>query len=146
MIPWRMQYADPDADQILGEDTALYCDPSEDMTLQEYAEEADVNVMLRKFGVTGVLPVVDRKPFFADFSNIPDYQTALNMVKEMDAAFMQLPAEVRKAIDNDPARVEEWISNPENKEAALKMGLLEREPVVEPIPVRVLADAPVDAG
>lgn len=139
-MKFRQQYADPKGDEELGKDSAILCLPEEDMTLQGPADECDINVMMRKFGVTGMLPVVDRKPFFGDFTGVVDFQTALNAVREAEREFAKLPSEVRKAIDNDPGRVGEWLSDPANTQKAMDMGLIERPEVVQPIPVRMIAD------
>lgn len=139
-MEFRKQYADPIADEALGKDCATICLPEEDMTLQGPAEECDINVMVRRFGVTGQLPVVDRKPLFGDFSQAVDFQTALNMVRAAELEFSKLPSEVRRAIDNDPAKLERWIADPENEAMAKKLGLIETPAPVEPMLVRVIAD------
>jgi hypothetical protein len=89
-----------DRDEV-SKNTALISD-SETLTQQNFKDETDLNIMIRKYGV---LPVneVNWKEF--DATVIPkDYQELQNMMLEADKAFMQLPAEVRKAADNDPTK------------------------------------------
>lgn len=145
MIEWRQQYADPARDESLGLLSAIDCSDSEDMTLQSFAEDADINVLLRRFGVTGELPISRRVPFTGDFSSVQDYQSALNLTLEAERSFLTLPSELRKRLDNDPARYIEWMQDPANAEEIYTLGLAERKAAPEPIPVRVLQDAPESA-
>lgn len=89
-----------DRDEV-SKNTALVCD-DETLAQQNFKDETDLNIMIRKYGV---LPVneVNWKEF--DATVIPkDYQALQNMLLEADKAFMELPAEVRKAVDNDPTK------------------------------------------
>jgi hypothetical protein len=89
-----------DRDEV-SKNTALVCD-DETLAQQNFKDETDLNIMIRKYGV---LPAneVNWKEF--DATVIPkDYQALQNMLLEADQAFMELPAEVRKAADNDPTK------------------------------------------
>jgi hypothetical protein len=89
-----------DRDEV-SKNTALVCE-DETLAQQNFKDETDLNNMIRKYGV---LPVneVNWKEF--DATVIPkDYQALQNMLLEADEAFMSLPAEVRKAADNDPTK------------------------------------------
>lgn len=72
-------------------------------TQQHQAEEADINTIVRRFGVTGQLPQVPLPPSLEEFADIFDMQTALNVMAQAKASFMGLPADVRAAFNNDPA-------------------------------------------
>ena len=90
-----------DRDEV-SKNTALVCE-DETLAQQNFKDETDLNNMIRKYGV---LPVneVNWKEF--DATVIPkDYQALQNMLLEADQAFMQLPAQVRKAVDNDPIKL-----------------------------------------
>ena len=107
-----------DRDEV-SKNTALVSD-SETLTQQNFKDETDLNIMIRKYGV---LPVseVNWKEF--DATVIPqDYQQLQNMLREADQAFMDLPAEVRKAADNDPQK---FLAIVESQQAEIK--LQERE-------------------
>lgn len=140
MINWRQQYADPDRDEELGLLSAVYCSDEEDMAVQGDKDEADINLMLRRFGVTGQIRTVNRQALFGDFSDVTDFQTALNRVKAAEAEWLNLPSELRKELDQDPARLTAWLADPANQTQAERLGLLDRPKPIEPIPVRVLAD------
>jgi hypothetical protein len=104
MMKLRSQY-NYDYDQA-SDETALLCqDPS--LTRQSEAEEADINTIVRRFGVTGVLPEVPRPPVYADFTDhVNDFQTAQNLVISAQRSFAKLSGEVRQLFHDDPA---EWV-------------------------------------
>lgn len=105
------------------EESGLDCkDPS--LALQSQAEEADINTIVRRFGLTGQLPVGLRVPKFADFEGIFDFQTAMNVVRTAEEAFMQLPATVRSRFHNDPQELVAFVSDAANRAEAEKLGLL----------------------
>lgn len=111
-------------------DTGLFCNPEEGMTQQQFAEEADINTIVRRFGLTGELPENVRVPQYGDFTGIADYKDAMNAVRAADEAFMELPAEVRYKFANDPQRLLEFVADGKNREEAQKLGLL-KEPEVK---------------
>lgn len=94
------------------------------LTVQSMAEDADLNVMMARFGVTGKMPENPRIPSYGDFSDIRDYRSALEAVTNASDAFMALPATLRAQFDNDPQRLLEFVSDDRNHEAARQLGLL----------------------
>lgn len=121
--------------------TALHC-LDETRTQQQFKEETDINTIVERFGLTGELPSDVVVPMTGDFTEVvSDYQSALNLVREAEAAFMELPAKVRDRFANDPQRLQEFVENADNREEAAKLGLLVPPPVVqEPLAVRVVPD------
>lgn len=63
-------------------------------------------------------------PQYGDFDNSLDYQSACNQLNAADAAFLSLPAKVRERMGNDPGKFLDFMANPENKEEAIRLGLL----------------------
>lgn len=112
-------------------------------TLQSQAEEADINVLVRRFGVTGEVPITKRMPSYGDFTGTNDYRTALEMVMQAEDSFMQVPAEIRARFHNDPGAFADFCENPANLDELRKMGLaaiVEEPKKVEPTLVRVVKD------
>ncbi len=101
-------------------------------TRQSEAAACDVNNIVKRFDKTGILPTDNRDLFFADVSQMGDYQAALHQVQHATHTFMQLPAAVRMKFDNDPASFLDFCSNPDNQDEMREMGLL--EPIEEPAP------------
>jgi len=103
-------------------------------TQQHFKDETDINNILRQFNITGLLPKKALTPQYGDFSGIYDYHSALNAVIAAEDDFMTLPATLRARFDNDPQELIEFLNNPENKDEALKLGLLNTEasaPILE---------------
>lgn len=119
-------------------DTGLKCDdPS--LAQQHCRDECDINYIVERFGVTGVLPPVDRPaPTYGDFTGVYDYRSALDAVMAADDAFMSLPPKIRERFANDPAALVDFCSDPANRSEAMELGLIppsapqERVSVPEP--------------
>lgn len=95
----------------------------ESLTQQSDKDECDINVIMAKYGTTGQVPQVLEQGIYGDFTEITDYRSALDMVRRADAAFHEVPAEIRKRFDNDPAKFVEFVQNPDNIEELEKLGL-----------------------
>lgn len=111
--------------------------PDASRARQEFKEECDINVLMRKYRDHGVVPTMRTgEPKYFDCSEVPDFMSAMNTFIEAEKAFMSLPAEVRKQMDNDPAKFVEFAADPENIESMRKWGLA--PPAKEPdAPMRV---------
>lgn len=94
------------------------------LTQQHFAEEADINTIVRRFGLTGELPTDVRAPQFADFVEAVDYHTAMNAIRQADEAFMALPADVRSRFQNDAGAFVAFCSDAANRAEAVKLGLV----------------------
>ena len=86
---------------------AIYFDqPSR--TQQQFADDANVNTIVRRFAETGVDPYASRAEAARyGFATSIDFKTAMDNVAEVNSAFAQLPAKTRAEFDNDPAA---WLS------------------------------------
>lgn len=111
------------------DETGLIC-PEETLTQQHQREEADINTIVKRFGLTGQLPSNVRMPQYGDYTAVDDYQTALNAVMAADEVFMQMPWDIRKRFNHDPAQLLEFCADPKNLEEAKKLGLVEVKPEV----------------
>lgn len=92
-------------------------------TQQSQAKDADINVIVRRFGVTGLLPQGAVLPRYEDFEGIFDFQTAQNALVSAQRAFMTVPATIRRRFGNDPHEFVQFCSDPANIEELRKMGL-----------------------
>lgn len=116
-------------------ETALVCD-DESLALQSAAEDADINTIVRRFGLTGELPHDVAMPRSGDFTNIPDFHTAMNLVRSAQEQFDRVPAEIRARFGNDPQAFMNFLEDSNNRDEARRLGLLKAiEP--EPAPMRV---------
>jgi len=117
-------------------------------TKQAFKKDADINFIMKKYRETGLLPSVrDRKPFYGDFTNAPDFLETQNRIAHTRQYFQQLPADVRDRFANDPARMLDFLANPENDAEAVKLGLKEAPKAPEaPVEPNKPAEKPVEAA
>jgi len=105
-------------------ESGLGCeDPS--LAQQHFKDECDINTILQKFNITGLLPETPLSPRYGDFTGISDYHTALNRVIAAQDEFDGLPANIRARFQNDPAQLIEFLENSDNRQEAEKLGLVE---------------------
>ncbi len=97
---------------------------SESVAQQQFAEECDINTIVKRFGLTGELPENPRLPLSGDFTGIGDFQSAMNVVRAAEEAFMEFPAELRAEFGNDPGRMLEFVHNEKNRDKAIELGLI----------------------
>lgn len=108
------------------------------MTLQEHAEDADINVVLARFGVKdgSVLPALDlaavNPNYYGDFTNTTDLKSALDAMRDAEQRFMELPAQLRSRFHNNWYELHEWVNDPANLEEAIQLKMLTRPPA--PVP------------
>lgn len=90
----------------MSELTAYQNDP-EDVVLvqQQFADEVDINVIMRRFGVTGSLPFGPATGIYGDFTGIFDYDDAVERIEGARRKFMEMPPEIREKFDNDPGKL-----------------------------------------
>lgn len=117
----------------------------ESRTRQEFADECDINVIMKKYQRTGVMPQSTRPPVYVDNWDAPDFQGAMNMLLEADRAFMQLPAVVRREFENDPAQFVEFAMDSKNMPKLKEWGLTAPEKAPD-APMRVEVVNPPAGG
>lgn len=132
MFPFVRSAYNYDMDEASAESglfTDLEVDPSR--TVQSQKDEADINVIVRNFGLTGTVPGNYRPPLLEDFNEVVDFHSAMNAVKAAERSFMQVPAELRARFGNDPQRFVEFCSDEANLDEMRKLGLANPAPVVD---------------
>ena len=110
------------------------------MARQEDKDSVDINKIVAKYHVTGVLPPNRDAGIYADVSQMGDYRTAVDQVMKADELFMQLPSDMRKKFDNDAAAFLDFVSDDANHDEMVEMGLVAK-PSPEPS-----SSAPAGAG
>lgn len=94
-------------------------------TKQDFVEECDINNIMRRYEVNGILPIGNaQEPVFADVSEYGDYRESLHRVMAASDAFNSLPSELRKKFDYDPQKMIDFIKDPANKEECIKYGFI----------------------
>ena len=122
------------------------------LTQQEFAENADINIMLKKLVVSKDPIAMARlaQPNFngvdtLDLSEIGDYKESLDRVLEVQNNFNNLPADWRKKFGQDPVQFLQYIADPDNREVLENAGLMHpaepsSPPPPEPVPVVMVGD------
>lgn len=106
---------------------------NEDMARQEYAQEADINYMLSRFGVT------PRRgdPTYGETDDTVDLQNAIHSVREARAGYYNLPKEIREKFPN----MESMLAAIENGSFVIKNEEAPKDPETpEETAKRVYAD------
>jgi len=100
------------------------------VTKQSDLKDTDINVLFKKLERTGQLPdVIAKNGSYGDFSNVPDYQEAVNIVNHANEQFSLLDVTIRNRFENDPVKFLGFVSDPNNIDEIEKMGLLKPEAV-----------------
>lgn len=105
--------------------TGLKCD---DPTLaqQHFKDQCDINILFGKYLETGEMPQVMEGLSYGNFEGIFDFQTAMNAVRTAEGTFQQLPARIKNRFGNDPQKLLEFLNDPENREEAEFLQLVNR--------------------
>lgn len=124
-----MEFQNAYSEPFRGSD--LECkDPS--LAQQQFKDDVDINVLLERFQVTGVMPQGVVLPSYGDFSAVVDFRSAQDALRRARDAFMELPAQVRSRFNNDPQELLEFVSKDENRAEAERLGLVVPKPSAQP--------------
>lgn len=89
----------------------------------------DINNIMKKYAKTGVIThITDAIPQFGDISQLGDYQSCLEQISRANELFSKLPARARERFYNDPANFMTFMSDANNIEEAIKLGLAVARP------------------
>lgn len=107
------------------------------LTRQEFQEEADINNIIDQYETHGILPDTRPEGAFGDFTDpvLSNYQEAQNIVVGARELFERLPARIRERFHNDAASLIDFVQDPDNREEAIKLGIVkppEPPPVAPP--------------
>lgn len=96
-------------------------------------DDADINVIVKRFGITGALPVSQRTPLPEGFYEEFDFRQSLDIVIAGEKVFNDQPADIRARFDNDPAKFLDFFTDPKNTDEAVKLGLAVPKPKAEDV-------------
>lgn len=98
-------------------------------TQQQFAGDANINTIIARYRITGILPERRGVPRYGDFTGLQDFQTAQGIVAEANQAFQALPATLRRRFNNDPSQFVAFVEDEENRAEAEKLGLVPKKEV-----------------
>ncbi len=104
-------------------------EPGKSKTQQHFTEESNINTIMKKYARTGILGTGNgtRKPQFGDYTGV-DYREMQTKVAEQAEVFDAMPSKIRNRFGNNVGNLLDFISKKENKEEAIKLGLVEAPP------------------
>lgn len=110
------------------------------LTKQSFAEDCDINTIMRRYQTTGTIDHVNRRQGeYGDFSSVASFQESLDIVLEAGQMFADLPASVRDRFGNDPANLLAFIADEANRDEAIKLGIVKApEPAAPPQKVEIV--------
>lgn len=99
---------------------------------QSCAPQCDINRIVARYRKTGVLEHLNENPSrYVDLSPAADYHSALNLVLSAEAAFADLPANIRNRFQNQPLQLLEFVNDVSNRDEMYELGLAVRPEPVE---------------
>jgi len=132
----------PEEEAAISEAASIRC-LDESLTQQHFKDECDINVLAKRFGVDGLaerVPPVD-PGYYGAAGQLPELRDVLDIARNARERFMELDPKIRYRFHNDPAELWRFVNDPENREEAVKLGILSRGPVPvapEPVSVRIV--------
>lgn len=128
MIRKALDYMDPDKRVRVEPNTRVdeHGNPHQCHVQQHMKDHCDINNILRKYDRDGILTHVNRtQAMYGDYTQINEYQHALDLVLQAQAMFDELPSHLRKRFGNDPGAYAEFVTDPRNLDEMIKLGLAE---------------------
>jgi len=71
--------------------------------------------------------MIKTNPQYGEFADLPDYQSALELVRHANEQFNALTSRQRERFGNDPERFLAFTGDPANAEEMAKLGLMKPE-------------------
>lgn len=119
------------------------------LTEQQHKSECCIRSIVKSYMRDGVVTHINpmySNALYGDFSELPDFQTAQNIVISAQNDFMALPVDVRKFFDHDPAKMIEFCQDEKNYDKAVAIGLIAATPKVTNVTAGVAEAAPAGAA
>lgn len=95
-------------------------------TEQHHKDACDINNIIKKYDVSGVITHVSNiEAKFGDLTGM-DFKTMSDQVANAQNMFNSLPAEIRNEFKNDPSQLLTFMENPDNRDKAIELGLINK--------------------
>lgn len=123
-----------------------FFDDASSLTHQSFAAEADIRTIMARYGSTGsfIDSTVDcstRTPSYGDFSTLPDFHAAQNIVAQSVEHFESLNVNLRERFGYDPANLLEFLNDPANRQEAISLGIVSDDNLPQAAPQQASAEA-----
>lgn len=92
-------------------------------TKSEFADEANINNIVKRCMNGAAMPTGSRTPLFGDFSEVADFTSAQTLIAQANAEFEQLPSDVREKFGNNVSDLMDFLDDENNLDEAIELGL-----------------------
>ena len=92
-------------------------------TKSEFADEANINNIVKRCMNGAAMPTGGRTPLFGDFSEVADFTSAQTLIAQANAEFEQLPSDVREKFGNNVSDLMDFLDDENNIDEAIALGL-----------------------
>lgn len=108
-------------------------------TEQNHKDEVNINNIIRRHGIDLIQQVATMQAPAMQWDDVTgnDFQEAMFKVTKAQQTFDQLPSDIRKKFDNNPAVFLDYVQNPDNVDSMIDMGLAIRKPEQPTVNVKV---------
>lgn len=103
------------------------------MTNQQFKDECDINNIVRRQPHLPYRQNVEAG-FYADLSEIPDYDESLRRIMSAQDKFNSLPSDLRNRFGNNPQQLIDFLADSQNDEESYKLGLKIKKEEPKPDP------------
>lgn len=121
-----------DAD-VVSHQTGLDFSDSPSRAQQHFRDETDINVMVARFQRTGIPEAPPAFPDVQDFTESHDFRSAMDVIVQARHAFDSVPSKVRDRFMNDPGLLLDFLSDPDNRDEAVRLGLVVARQADQPL-------------
>lgn len=108
------------------------------LTDQSWKQSSDINNIMAQYMKTGLLPETQgRIGQYIDNTLMVPLEVAHKRLTEAKELFYELPAQVRRLMDNDPTRLDSFLTDPDNYDILVKHEIIiprpQKNSKVEPV-------------
>lgn len=110
------------------------------LTVQQFKDDCDISAIIRRHRATGEPMPINPNGVYLDMLAAPDdLHSALELCRDVAAQMDSLPLAARQRFGSDPVKFVEFLSHEENRDEAVRLGLL--PPALSPSSVASSAPA-----
>ncbi len=107
-------------------EVVLDCSNEKILTDQSYKNSCDINMIMAQYEKTGLLPesATNALARYVDNTTAIPLEQAYELIQDATALFMELPASIRRQMNDNPQNLETFLADPDNFDQLIKHGLI----------------------
>lgn len=105
--------------RVKGGSRPTFQNTMESKTKQEFAQETDVNYLMRRLTLNDMqMLTLQKGGQYMDVSNVGDYAEMVEHQQHIRDEFMKIPASIRRKFNNDPGEMIKLLQSTNEKDVA----------------------------